>query len=105
MILTKFESLKKRFLTKTPKQKWLLLFNFTNSAWEFSGQRFLTDGKLYWRSYICCALAAFYFTLLPYSSAYHISQNNFGQSLFPICMLGIITSVSVAKAFENTVSF
>lgn len=99
MIRTKIELLKNWFLNKNPKQKRLLLFNFTNSAMEFTGQRFLTDGKLFWHSYINCVLAGCYFILLPYSIVFHISQRNFGESLYPICMLGIVTSVSVALDF------
>lgn len=96
------ESIKSYFSNKTPKQKWLFLFDWTRLAWEYVGQDFMTDGKLYWRSYILCVLTAIYVTLCPYSVVYHISNRNFRQSPLPLCMLGI--TVSVSSSFSSKYS-
>lgn len=105
MIAAKFKLLKKSFLNKTPKQKWLFLFNFTNFTLKLSGQRSLADGKLNWRSYIYCVLAVVYYTLLPYSVIYHIANNNFVESLFPLCMFGVAVSVSISGQMCNTLLY
>lgn len=86
-------SLSKWLEGKTPRQKWLLLFNFTNFASNSIGLRTLTDGRIYWWSYSSGVLLGTYAILLPYSIVYSICTGNVASGLNACCASGLVVSV------------
>lgn len=94
-MLSKVEFFRQNFSNKTPKQKWLILFNFTSRTLELIGLRFMNDGTIYWRSYVPGLSLVAYCLLLSYTVIYHLSSSNFKELLYPICVVGICVSVSI----------
>lgn len=93
------DNLKEEWRMKTPKQKWIFIYNIPAKLGELIGVRVLTDLKVFWYSYICLAAGFVQFSTVAYTVWIYYQRGRFLEGLQCTSTLGIVISVNESLEF------
>lgn len=85
---------RKQWLTKTPQQKWFIIYDAAAMMSKLIGITVYGDMKIYWHSFVLGFVGAVH-----YSSVFYTRTNYFVKGEYAKCMqctwtIGIVVSVS-----------
>lgn len=80
---------------KTPKQKWLIVYNAAKIPSEMIGIRVFGDAKVNWYSCMPGVLGLIYFYTVFYALWFYYQRNEVLRGLQATCTFGMVTSVSI----------
>lgn len=92
-ISEKYESMKQKWMKKTPLGKWLVLHGIGDFALRLLGIHVYTDNKVYFWTYSSGILSTIYLVLVTYTAAVYTVEDNFKECLKSFCISSAIVSV------------
>lgn len=90
----RWRALKNDWRMKTPKQKWLLVYNVGAKMSDLIGVTVYGDMKNYWYSYVPGIMGIIYFLTVFYTSWIYYVKGEIFKGMQPTCYFGIVISVS-----------
>lgn len=93
-LLKKFQINRKKWLSKTPKEKFNVLYEIGNKMCRLVGIRIFSDMKVYWYTASDGIMYAIYFLLVIYTIVYYTKIDEFLRGLQSTVVIGIVVTVS-----------
>lgn len=87
------KNLKEEWRMKTPKDKWIFIYNIPAKLGEMTGTRVLTDLKVDWFSYMGLSTALVHFPTMIYTMWIHSKNGETLKGMQCISTVGILVSV------------
>lgn len=94
ILRAKIHSVQFRWQSKTPKEKWDILFETGRISSEVLGIRIYSDVKTGWYTLIGAIVITSCIALITYTIQFYCVRNEFVRSIECSCPLGIIIPVS-----------
>lgn len=99
ILRAKIDRLQMKWQSKTPKQKWQIIFNTGKVSSELIGIRVYGDMKTIWKSGICAVVISTCLLMILYTIPFYCIRNEYIRSIECSCPLGIIIPVSFIVCF------
>lgn len=80
--------------SKTPKEKWLFLYNLPKVMFEIVGVKVFTTNEVNWYSQLGNCLIIYYISMCSYTLYYYHCKHELVYGIRCLCGMGILISVS-----------
>lgn len=88
------KGLKAFWETKTPKEKWQMIYDFGSFGSEITQNYLFSTLKTGWLSYVVGAMGGLYYCMLCFTIYFYIDNGHFQGCAKSFCIFGVITTVS-----------
>lgn len=92
-IQEKYKSIKKKWLNKTPKEKWSFCHKIGDFSLRVVGVHVFSDNKIYFWSYSSTVIVITYVILSTYTIIVSYMENDFKECFKCLCVSGVMASV------------
>lgn len=89
-----FKRLKAIWATKTPKQKWQMIYDFGSFGSEIIQINLYSTLKFGWLGYLIGIMCTLYYCMMLYTIYYYIDKGHPQGCVKSFCIFGVISAVS-----------